>query len=174
MNKNGQTLAEYAIGMLLLAALVIAALALLSPARPSLGEISIPVSGEIGSVDSIADLKKLIPQMEVDIAASLRLDQIDFEAGHGKSKHKEDAEKIQKCLNAASKNGTLKAFRRPGTERYIFPCEIEPGVWGVQVVDRKSDGSFDAVTAFVKQVVQSWDDMLAYLSTSNTISVPLP
>jgi hypothetical protein len=193
MNKhqNGQTLAEFGLGLFILGLLAMFCLALLSPANPARPDVNISISNPLEK----ADPQPALPQPKfgtmdddvfvqfggavpyvvqsdavTDSLSNIDIGGIDFAKGHGAAEHAAEYAAVQECLgNMAKTSKNVRAYQRKGTNRFIIPCEVSPGVWGVLVADRTAPGKFDSVTGFIKDIIKSWDDMLQYLIDSKAM-----
>lgn len=85
---------------------------------------------------------------------------VDFTESHGVKKHGISAVQIRKCLE---NNGPLRDWVNPVTGRRARVCEVEPGRFGVQILEFK-DGAWREITAFAKDKMRSLDQVLRYLS----------
>lgn len=85
---------------------------------------------------------------------------VDFSKSHGVKKHGISALQIRRCLH---QNGPLHDWVNPVTGRRARVCEVEPGRFGVQILEFR-DGAWREITAFAKDKMRSLDQVLRYLS----------
>lgn len=89
---------------------------------------------------------------------------VDLSSSHGEAKHHDAAVMVHTCI---LKKGVMQEWINLGleTDRRARICEIQPGKYGIQVIENK-DGTWREVTAFIKDKMTSIDQVMRYLSNA--------
>jgi hypothetical protein len=88
-------------------------------------------------------------------------------SAHAVEKHGDEAERVRQCLND---KGEIQVWFRPGTDRYIRVCEVEPGMFGIQIV-RKDGWIWKEITSFIKNKFHRLDLIERYLSNQGAVKI---
>ena len=84
-------------------------------------------------------------------------------------KHGAAAIAVRFCLN---NSGPIQRWHNPNTGRIANLCEIEPGKFGIQIVEPDANGIQHEITAFVKDKFTRIEQVVRYLK--NTGYEPIP
>jgi len=84
---------------------------------------------------------------------------VDLSSSHGEAKHHDAAVMVHTCIN---QNGVMQEWVNPNSGRRARVCEIQPGKFGIQVIEQKG-GAWREVTAFLKDKMTSATQVARYL-----------
>lgn len=105
------------------------------------------------------------------VLAVLVLVAVGLVASHAIERHGADAVAVRQCLD---NGGQVAQYINPMTGNTLRVCRFEDGRYGVQVC--KAAGGCDSdfmyeVTAFVKNKMRDWTDVVRYLENSGAVRV---
>jgi len=74
--------------------------------------------------------------------------QVDYRPSvHATVKHGIWADRVRQCID---NGGTQQIWLRPDDNRWLRLCEVNPGYWGIQVLEKVNE-KWEEVTAYVRQ-----------------------
>lgn len=98
------------------------------------------------------------------IVAIVAYAMLDTANSHAITKHGTDGMLVRECLD---NNGPLGVFsHKTDKSRELWLCEIEPGVYGIQIRKLINSSQHDEITAFVKNKMRKLEDVLRYINNS--------
>lgn len=92
---------------------------------------------------------------------------VGYAISHAVERHPGDAEQVRNCLND---KGTLQVWMNPETGRVANVCQIDPTLFGIQIIQKAQDG-WDELTAFVKHKMSRCDQVMQYLRNTGYIQL---
>jgi putative hemolysin len=168
--ESGQGLVVYALGIAVLAVVV---MALIGLAQSVVGVFS---ANPAGMVESIRDIPApatvdqinettavIIGTMAVTknpVEAAAFEAEIQQKAAHPLEKHGEEAVAVENCIDGG---GTLAVWMNPDTQRTVKLCQIPDGKYRGKYGLHIEEANGDWVTSFLKNKYDQLDQVLAYL-----------
>lgn len=87
---------------------------------------------------------------------------------HADEKHPEEAKRVRDCL---MNKGMHSLWTEPNRGTFLQICQVGDSQWGVRVCKSEQCTIDDEITAFIKNKMSRWDQVLNYLKNNGAIRI---
>ena len=110
-----------------------------------------------------------VPQVNIELPQVTTLDDYGdlYFASHAEERHPVEAVAVRQCLVEKG----MHSLWKEANGRFIQVCEIESGKWGMRVCESEQCTIADEITAFIKNKMSRWDQVMQYLQNHGAIRV---
>lgn len=88
---------------------------------------------------------------------------VDTDTSHAVQKHGAAVITIDNCFDT---NGVWQEWTNPANGRHARVCKLDSGKYGIQILSQDENGIWHEITKFVKEKMNTWDQVAQYLKNS--------
>ncbi len=93
---------------------------------------------------------------------------IGITISHAVLKHGNDAITVRNCID----NGNPTSLYQASKSKFFQICMIDPTTFGIRVIKKTGGNRYEEVTAYIKNTLKSFDDVLQYVKDNKLIQIP--
>ncbi len=93
---------------------------------------------------------------------------IGVSISHAVTKHAQDAIIVRNCID----NGNPTSLYQASKSKFIQICMIDPTTFGIRVIKKTGGNRYEEVTAYIKNTLKSFDDVLQYVKDNKLVGIP--